>query len=270
MSDWYIKTANGKHGPVDVSKLKKLAAAGKLKQSTKIASLSKTDGKWVQVSSVPVLSKLIGPANELLPASDFEHPVQQVVPPMTQQPQPIQAVQIQPSVQQVVVNQKESNVIGTAGFVLSILSLITCGLLSPLAALTSFIGLFFKPNKHAIAGLIISLGSLALLAICWVLFLGAMITGGSYVVAQANVLRENAEASVGVREFFRENERLPSETEFDEIIGEAAERVSIQPIDDSKAKLIHVGIDGKPGTPDDHEFEFDAAESTPPLEAIPE
>ena len=68
MSDWYVKTAKGKHGPIEFSKLKQFASEGKLKPSTKIASPDKTKGKWLEVGKIPELVKLL-PSDSPPPSS---------------------------------------------------------------------------------------------------------------------------------------------------------------------------------------------------------
>ncbi|MDE5811581.1 MAG: hypothetical protein K2H61_04640 [Muribaculaceae bacterium] len=77
----------------------------------------------------------------------------------------------QPQVQ-VVVNQKKGNGMGTAGFVLSLLSVIFCWIpvLNFVSAITGILGLVFSiigvcraPRGLAIAGLVLS-------AVYWILF----------------------------------------------------------------------------------------------------
>lgn len=58
------------------------------------------------------------------------------------------------------------NGLGTSGFILSLLGILTCGLLAPLALLVSLAGLLHRPRGLAVAGTVLSLfGSLWLLAI---------------------------------------------------------------------------------------------------------
>lgn len=52
---------------------------------------------------------------------------------------------------------KKSNALGLTGFILSLLSPCTCGLLAPIALLLSIIGLFKEPRGLATAGTVISL-----------------------------------------------------------------------------------------------------------------
>ncbi len=56
----------------------------------------------------------------------------------------------------VIVNREPSNGLGTAGFVTSLVAIVTCGLLSPIALILSLVGLFKKPKGFAIAGTVIS------------------------------------------------------------------------------------------------------------------
>ena len=82
---------------------------------------------------------------------------------------------------QVIVQKSESNGIGMAGFICSLISLFTCGILFPIGFLLSLIGVFFRPRGFAIAGLVISGGSMALLVLSWFLFLGALLGFGAMV-----------------------------------------------------------------------------------------
>lgn len=66
-----------------------------------------------------------------------------------------------------------SNGLGIAGFVVSLVGIVTGGILSPIGLLLSLIALFRPPRGFAIAGLIIGLiGSLVLLV--WLFFFGMM------------------------------------------------------------------------------------------------
>ncbi len=64
--------------------------------------------------------------------------------------------QTPPPQQTVIVQQAPSNGLGLSGFVTSLVSLIFCGILSPIALLLSLFGLIKRPRGLAIAGSIIS------------------------------------------------------------------------------------------------------------------
>ena len=59
---------------------------------------------------------------------------------------------------------QEANVTGIVGFVVSLLGIVTCGLISPVALLINGIGLMMKPRGFAIAGTVLSLIGTAFLA----------------------------------------------------------------------------------------------------------
>lgn len=84
-------------------------------------------------------------------------------------PPPPPAITVSPpvsAVQQVIHVQQETNTIGVAGFVLSLLAFLTCGALSPISLVLSLIGLNRQPNGLAIAGVILSVpGTMLILAI---------------------------------------------------------------------------------------------------------
>jgi type II secretory pathway pseudopilin PulG len=77
---------------------------------------------------------------------------------------------------QFVLNQPPTNGLGLAGFITSLVGLVSCGLLSPIGLILSIVGLFKAPRGFAIAGTVIgALGSLfmALMGLTLVLgFLG--------------------------------------------------------------------------------------------------
>jgi hypothetical protein len=73
-------------------------------------------------------------------------------------PAPPQLIAIQ---QRVEVHKEETNGLGTAGFVVSLVGVLTCGFLSPVGFLFSLIALFKPPRGMAIAGAVLGgLGSL--------------------------------------------------------------------------------------------------------------
>lgn len=79
---------------------------------------------------------------------------------------PISSQELQRIGPQHIFIEQPSNGLGVAGFVLSLVGFLSCGLLSPLALLLSFIALFKPPRGLAIAGFVLGLvGS-------WWVFLG--------------------------------------------------------------------------------------------------
>jgi hypothetical protein len=74
----------------------------------------------------------------------------------------------------VVVAHPPSNNLGLAGFVTSLLGLISCGVLSPIGLLLSLIGLTKQPRGFAIAGTIIGLIGSIFLVVAGVGFVMAM------------------------------------------------------------------------------------------------
>ena len=60
---------------------------------------------------------------------------------------------------------RPSNGLGVAGFIVSLLGFITCGILWPVGLFLSFIGMFRRPRGFAFAGFVISLVGTVLLAV---------------------------------------------------------------------------------------------------------
>ena len=59
--------------------------------------------------------------------------------------------------QQVVVVREQTNSMGLAGFILSLLGFFTCGLLSPIGLILSIIGMFKPPRGFAVVGMILGI-----------------------------------------------------------------------------------------------------------------
>ena len=92
------------------------------------------------------------------------------------------------NVTNVTVTQPPTNTLGLAGFITSILGLVSCGVLSPVGLVLSFIGLFKQPRGFAIAGTIIGLIGTVFLALVGVgIVLGLLGLGQGF-----KVLKETA------------------------------------------------------------------------------
>ncbi len=71
-----------------------------------------------------------------------------------------------------------SNGLGLAGFIVSLVGLLTCGLLSPIGAILSLVGVFRQPRGFAIAGLVIGLiGSLWIFVMVFIVGLATLMAG---------------------------------------------------------------------------------------------
>lgn len=86
---------------------------------------------------------------------------------MSQQSQPAQPIH------QTIVIENRSNGLGTAGFVISLVGFLTCGLICPLGMLISFFGMFSRPRGTAIAGFVFGVIGSAWL---WLVGLGLIAT----------------------------------------------------------------------------------------------
>ena len=158
--------------------------SGAVKPKSKVNSPTRTKGNCIAAGSMPAIKNVFekvkqakaqkkiekkdakrAAASELLPPSAptpiSGQPIQpaQPMPPMAQpMAMPQTAINVQPTTQVVVQQSPPSNGVGMAGFICSLLSIVTCGLLFPIGLLLSLIGLCFKPRGFALAGVFISLG----------------------------------------------------------------------------------------------------------------
>lgn len=75
----------------------------------------------------------------------------------------------------------ESNGLGLAGFIVSLVGIASCGLLSPIGLILSFIAVFRQPRGFAIAGLVLgllgSIWTLVLIAGVGIAMIGAIVGG---------------------------------------------------------------------------------------------
>lgn len=155
--------------------------------------------------------------------------------------------------------EPQKNTIGLVGFIVSLASILTCGFVAPIGALVSFIGVFKRPRGLAVAGLIIGL----ILSVVPLLFGGAVLAFifGWGAVKQATVMQNSKR---GVQVFYDANGRLPSETEYDDIVDQTIVELSqtfdaqglrfeyeYQVIDDMTYHVAFPGFDKTLGTSDD-------------------
>lgn len=92
----------------------------------------------------------------------------------------------------VVVVQQSSNAFGIAGFVLSVLGLLTCGTTSILGFIFSFIGLFKEPKGLAIAGLVLGLPGLVFFGLIGVGMVMGFLGIGALAVSATQILAVQA------------------------------------------------------------------------------
>lgn len=176
--------------------------------------------------------------------------------------------------QTVVVQQQPSNGLGMAGFICSLVGLFTCGVLFPIGLILSLIGVFFQPRGFAIAGLCISLGSIVLVVVCWFLFISALVLGGTAAATTLDTITNEINIRVQLQEkvqpkltdFYAENQRMPNEKEFEELVGKKAEQYRFESLSETDGSITHWGRDKKFDTEDDREFDYHWNETTSMVE----
>ncbi len=105
------------------------------------------------------------------------------------------------------------NSLGLAGFILSVVGIISCGLLCPIGAILSLFGCRREPNGLAIAGLVIGIvGSLGLIIVfiffgmALMAFFGMALGLGVY----AEVEQDSVAIQSAIKEYVRQNGTVPS------------------------------------------------------------
>lgn len=166
----------------------------------------------------------------------------------------------QPSSVVVVHQRAPSNGLGIAGFIVSLLGLIgTCGLLSPIGLLMSFVAVFKRPRGFALAGLIIGLvGSIWAIIAVFVIGLGALAAMVGIGVAPKHVqaFGDMQTLDQAVRSHMSSGSALPAD--FKGLTGAAGHTTDpwgnsyrIIKKDNGKFDIVSDGPDGEPSTSDD-------------------
>ena len=279
-------------GPISESEFISHIKQGQVKRTTKVVSQTRTKGKWYEAQQVTGLKKLFEQIDAqkksqklaaleekqqkkliakqqkaILSESSIPAPSVTVPPPIHEQsPSTAQLVSAHTTNTQIVVAQPPSNAIGMAGFVMSLVSLLTCGILFPLSAVFSFIGVFYKPKGFAVAGLIISGVACMVLVLAWISFLGTMImgvAGVSAAVSQVKIAAELTTAKNSVRSFYEANDRLPNQKEYASLFSSSEasmlEAIRFEKLSETSAMFTHFGNDEEFGTFDDSEIDAEFA-----------
>ncbi len=159
---------------------------------------------------------------------------------------------------------KQSNGMGLAGFIVSLLGVISCGLLGPVGLILSIIGMRKEPRGFAIAGLV--LGIIGSLWIVFILFFGGLAIvmtalGLGAALAVAGIVAavgQNAISIVdAVHDHHEANGVIPAT--LDELNIAASERtdtwgndfIYVPSGNEATFLLISAGPDGIPGNNDD-------------------
>jgi len=149
------------------------------------------------------------------------------------------------------------NGLGIAGFALSLIGLLSCGLLSPLGLIFSFTGMFRRPRGLAIAGLILSL-----VGCLWVVTLVAALGTSHFasffaplptdlMMTQEAITR----AEVRIEEFRAKHNALPDEKVGEDLIAGCRDRwnrwLRYERVGRDDFEIRSAGPDGRFDTPDD-------------------
>lgn len=168
-----------------------------------------------------------------------------------------------PPQQTVVIQRPASNGMGVAGFVCSLLGLLSCGLLSPFGLLFSFIGMFKAPRGLAVAGFVMGVIGSAWIFVA-VFFVGiaaiAAALGLEDAAATVKHVSDAAQIHQAIIEYERANGSPPAD--LDALGLDDALRLDGwgQPYHieyaDGMVTIISNGPDMMPGTDDDRRVDY--------------
>jgi hypothetical protein len=145
--------------------------------------------------------------------------------------------------------RSQTNGLGIAGFVVSLVGFVTCGVISPIALILSLIALKKEPRGFAIAGTVIGgLGTLLLAAMV------VMVVALPEVKLGIETGFDLAEANAIIEEYRQENDALPSEEEGNDLIAgldDAWGNPLRYELDGERHVIRSAGADGEFDTNDD-------------------
>lgn len=155
-----------------------------------------------------------------------------------------------------------SNGLGIAGFVVALVGLVTCGILSPIGLLLSAAAMFRPPRGFAIAGLVLGLlGSMWVLAvIALVVALGLPVAGAAVSAGDVATAIDLVEIRRALRAHHQQSGALPTDLDElplqeDTLTDSWGARYTYRRSGDGRSYTIaSPGRDGQPETPDDIHF----------------
>lgn len=152
----------------------------------------------------------------------------------------------------------ESNGLGIAGFVVSLVGLVaTCGILCPIGLILSLVGLSRQPRGLAIAGTVLgAIGSawMALFGFAMVLSLLGLGAAAGMLSQVMETERELQQAEQVIEIHVREHGFPPGEDLGNELLGERLDawgRSLRYELDGELYRVVSAGLDGEFGTQDD-------------------
>ena len=161
---------------------------------------------------------------------------------------------------QMYVQQAPSNGLGIAGFVTSLIGVVTCGFLSPVGLVFSLIGLTKQPRGLAIAGTILGLlGSVWLFVVGFALVMGFLgLSKAVTAIAEVESTRQKGrQAAQAVEQERDRTGSLPNEAAGNQLVGSHTDhwnRPFRYKVSGDSFSLVSFGADGQEGTTDDISF----------------
>ena len=150
-----------------------------------------------------------------------------------------------------------SNGLGVAGFITSIVGIVTCGLLCPIGLILSFIALFRRPRGFAVAGFIVGIvGSMIPLVVflVWGAAVFAMV-GLAAVVTSLKTAVSMSTAEDRIHSVYAEHSSLPTDDDGTTMINDLPDQwdhaMRFHRLSPSEYEIRSAGADGVFETPDD-------------------
>ncbi|MCC9605360.1 DUF4190 domain-containing protein [Blastopirellula sp. JC732] len=158
----------------------------------------------------------------------------------------------------IVVQPSDPNNMGLAGFIVSLVGLVSCGLLSPIGMVLSLFGMRKQPKGLAIAGFVMGLvGTILLVISC--IFVAVVFLNTKQHLNNVHVMIDQIERTQKADELFddfvKNNRRLPTQQEANKLLIQVdpdGKTLAYEPGERGTYTIVHAGLDGQLGTADDY------------------
>lgn len=157
----------------------------------------------------------------------------------------------------------ESNTLGLAGFIVSLVGWVTCGLLCPVGTLLCLFAMKRRPRGFAVAGLIVGgIGSALLLLFVLAFFVLPLVGLTLPAVEHARQTGNILMAEVMIEDIYDDTGALPSDDQMAQELsqrGRTSDDIRYEKLSETTYKLTVPGLDQQFGTSDDDHRDGDVS-----------
>ncbi|HVX87223.1 MAG TPA: DUF4190 domain-containing protein [Phycisphaerae bacterium] len=156
------------------------------------------------------------------------------------------------------VQASPSNGLGVAGFITSLVGIVTCGLLCPIGLILSFIAIFRRPRGFAVAGLVIGIVGTLIPVVIFLIWGAAVLAMFGFAAAVGPALQTYGNISTAesrIHDAYAQHMSLPTDDDGDTLIDDLNDQWShplrYHRLGPTRYEIRSAGPDGSFDTPDD-------------------